>query len=295
MFGYITPLKMELKVKEFDYFKSYYHGLCYALKDNFGNIPRLTLNYDMTFISFILDGLSDEQIYINNKRCIKHPTYDIQVTNETKALKYGATLSLIFFSYKLEDNIKDENSVKSKLFNIFLNPYSVKALDKNKNISNIIKNNLNELSNLESKKTFEFLDEIVHPFADTMGLILKLYDDNLVNDSTELRNDLYSLGYAIGRYIYIMDAFDDIEDDLIKMQFNPLIILHNLTSDNINEKLESLMLEVDYTIISCISKCKELIEKISFVKHKEILNNIIQLGMPNKYYEICNKKIPPVK
>ena len=118
MFGYITPLKMELKVKEFEYFRSYYHGLCYAIKNNFGNIPRLTLNYDMTFIGFLLDGLSNDLITIKDKRCIKHPTYDIKVIDETLALNYVANLSIIFFNYKLEDNIKDDNSKKSKVFNL---------------------------------------------------------------------------------------------------------------------------------------------------------------------------------
>ncbi|MDU4739726.1 DUF5685 family protein, partial [Clostridium sp.] len=58
MFGYVTPLKAELKVKDFTKFRSYYCGLCFQLKNSAGNIPRMVLNYDMTFLAILLDSLS---------------------------------------------------------------------------------------------------------------------------------------------------------------------------------------------------------------------------------------------
>ncbi|WP_322392425.1 DUF5685 family protein, partial [Clostridium perfringens] len=54
MFGYVTPLKAELKVKDFTKFRSYYCGLCFELKNNAGNIPRMVLNYDMTFLAILI-------------------------------------------------------------------------------------------------------------------------------------------------------------------------------------------------------------------------------------------------
>lgn len=297
MFGYITPLKIELKVKEYEYFRSYYHGLCYSLKNNFGNIPRLTLNYDMTFIGFILDGLSTDLITIENKRCIKHPTYDIQVIQETKALKYVSNLSVIFFDYKLKDNIKDDNNSKSKVFNIFLSPYSKKALSNYNPINYIIKLNLDNLSDMELRKSFTSLDEICHPFSDTMASILKDYPYELHNDSIYLRDNLYKLGYFIGKYIYIIDAFDDLEDDILNNQFNPLSIIYKLNLNNYKSKLNTIIEEVDFLILGYISNCKEIIDSIEFIKHKEILDNIITLGMTNEFYQICNKmykKIPPI-
>ena len=72
MFGYITPLKSELKVKEFEYFRSYYCGLCNEIKNKFGNIPRFCLNYDLTFIGFLLDALFSNQ-YLLNKLVLSMP------------------------------------------------------------------------------------------------------------------------------------------------------------------------------------------------------------------------------
>ena len=74
LFGYVTPLKPELKIREYESFKSYYCGICMHIKENFGNIPRLTLNYDLTFIGFLLDGLSNEPIKNKSIHCLKHLT-----------------------------------------------------------------------------------------------------------------------------------------------------------------------------------------------------------------------------
>ena len=64
MFGYVTPLKGELKVKEYELFRAYYCGVCNSIKRDFGNIPRMTLNYDMTFLAILLDSLNKNKINI---------------------------------------------------------------------------------------------------------------------------------------------------------------------------------------------------------------------------------------
>ena len=61
MFGYVTPLKPELKIREYEAFRSYYCGICMHIKECFGNIPRMSLNYDMTFLGLLLDGLHKEE------------------------------------------------------------------------------------------------------------------------------------------------------------------------------------------------------------------------------------------
>ena len=71
MFGYVTPLKSELKFKEFEYFRSYYCGLCNEIKREYGNIPRFCLNYDLTFVSFLLDGLYSSPLDFNYVKCLQ--------------------------------------------------------------------------------------------------------------------------------------------------------------------------------------------------------------------------------
>ena len=90
MFGYVTPLKSELKVKEFEYFRSYYCGLCNEIKNQFGNIPRFCLNYDLTFIGFMLDGLFSDPLKLKEVKCIRHPGKKLIITAESQCLNYCA-------------------------------------------------------------------------------------------------------------------------------------------------------------------------------------------------------------
>src|SRR3712207_3590877 len=73
MFGYVFPNKMELKIKDYEKFKAYYCGLCLSIKKNFGNLPRISLNYDMTFLAILLDSLNNTKINCLKGSCIAHP------------------------------------------------------------------------------------------------------------------------------------------------------------------------------------------------------------------------------
>lgn len=119
MFGYITPLYNELKVKEYYYFKSYYCGLCHTIKKNYGNLPRITLNYDLTFISFLLDGLIDKPLKTKQIHCLKHLNTEISICEPTDALNYISDLNIIISNLKLKDDIIDDGNLKSILLYAF--------------------------------------------------------------------------------------------------------------------------------------------------------------------------------
>ena len=73
MFGYITICRPELKVKEYDTYRTYYCGLCHSLKERYGQVPRLTLSFDMTFLAILLSGLYEEENRQSCGRCLLHP------------------------------------------------------------------------------------------------------------------------------------------------------------------------------------------------------------------------------
>lgn len=289
MFGYVTPLKSELKFKEFEYFRSYYCGLCNEIKREYGNIPRFCLNYDLTFVSFLLDGLYSSPLDFNYVKCLRHPTKKIIISNTTNALNYCANLSILLFDYKLKDNIHDDKSIKSTFFKFLLSPSSKNSLIKLKNLSDKISNNINILSRLEETKNFSSLDEITHPFSDIMGCILSNFPYSFEEDSNKLRDDLYNLGYFIGKWIYLIDALDDLKTDMNSNKFNPFNVLFNTNSLQFEDLILSCINEIDFYISNCLINCSELIRVIPFKKHYNIIDNVINLGMITKYYELLNK------
>ena len=290
MFGYITPLLDELTVRQYNYFRSYYCGVCKEIKSQYGNLPRMCLNYDMTFIGFLLDGLSADSLNINKERCIKHPASKRAISKKTEALNYVTDLSILFSAYKLKDNIVDDKSTKSKVFYLALSSSNKKCKNKLFKADSIINKNLSEISVMEANKSFTSLDEICHPFSDIMGSILKEYPYTIADDSTSLRENLYWLGYFIGKWIYLMDAVDDLKDDMENSKFNPFITLYNKDGDlDFPRLINKILEEIDLNIITCLTSCADYIKLIPFKKHRDIIENTINLGMMDKYYSILNK------
>lgn len=288
MFGYVTPLKAELKVKDFTKFRSYYCGLCFQLKNSAGNIPRMVLNYDMTFLAILLDSLSVKEPNIEIKRCIAHPKDKKPVIINNDALHYAAAMNLTLYYHKLKDNIQDDNNLKSKVFEKILYPYQKKINKSIDDINDIIRVNLRTLTELEKNKNFSSIDEICHPFSDIVGNILKAYPNEFINDSESLRNELYKLGYTLGKWIYLIDAFDDLKDDIEKKKFNPINYLFNEDNKPYEELISLIQGRLEFTILNCSYNCKDIISKLPLKRNEDILKNILELGMMDKYVGILN-------
>jgi len=286
LFGYVTPLKAEMKVKDFARFKCYYCGLCCHIKKEFGNIPRMSLNYDMTFLGLLLDALNPEELEVSSYRCSLHPTEKKIVIANNKALSYAAAMNISLFYYKLLDDVNDDKSFKSKFFSIVLSPYKRKFGDSIVKINNDIKQCLNNLSILEDNKTFNSIDEICDPFSNLVGIILRDYPFELINDSPELRNTLYNLGYSIGKWIYLIDALDDLKADMEKGKFNPINFLYNKDFLTYNRFIEFIKTKIEFTILNCGYSAKENLEKLQLNRNEDILYNIIELGLMDKYVNV---------
>ena len=284
MFGYVTPLKPELKIREYEMFRGYYCGVCMHIKKKFGNIPRFALNYDMAFLGLLLDALHSEEPNIEFKKCMAHPLKNKPMIINNKALEYTAAMNVSLVYYKLIDDVNDDKSLKSKVESVALSPYKRKFNRNVTMINDIIEENLNMLSN----KEFSSIDEISHPFSLIVAKILELYPEEIDDDSDELRYELYDLGYALGKWIYLIDALDDLKEDIEKDKFNPINYLYNKNNKSYEELLEEIKPRMEFTILNCGYNCKEALNKLPLKRNKAILENIITLGMMDKYEKIIN-------
>lgn len=288
MFGYVTPLKPEMKIREYEMFRAYYCGVCMHIKKNFGNIPRFTLNYDMAFLGILLDALHNESPDIKFQRCMANPFKNKPMILNNKALEYTAAMNVSLVYYKLLDDVNDDKSLMSKVESITLSPYKRKFNRNVTNVNDIIEENLNILSNLEKNKTFSSIDEICDPFSLIVAKILELYPEELQCDSQQVRNDLYDLGYALGKWIYLIDALDDLKEDMEKDKFNPINFLYNKDNKDYQELIKDIKPKMEFSILNCGYNCKEALDRLPIKRNKEILKNIISLGMMDKYEKIIN-------
>lgn len=281
MFGYVTPCKMELKIKDYERFKSYYCGLCTTIKSNYGNLPRMSLNYDMTFLAVLLDSLTLEKCTFKSHRCLLHPLKKRITIINNKALDYAAFCNVVLTYYKLVDNVVDDKSKLSKIGALLLKRYVKKnSTEALKNHENYIKNSLDDLFSLESFCEKKSLDEVSHPFADLTGYILSSYVDNLVLPMKEMvKDDIYWLGYNLGKWIYIIDAWDDLEKDIEKGKFNVINNIYNESNLAFAEFSDKIKDRVEFTLVSCASQCIKYLNEIPIFKNEDILQNILQYGL----------------
>lgn len=286
MFGYVTPCKMELKIKDFEKFKAYYCGLCTTIKKNFGNLPRLALNYDMTFLAVLLDSLNNDDIKIEKYFCSFHPTQKRVILIENSPIEYAAFCNVILAYYKLLDNADDDNSKLSKVYSAILSVYLKKAPKKYKTNSDYIKISLKQLSIIEKNPSGKAIDELSHYFADLTGVILSsYYNEPKVNES------LYWLGYNLGKWIYIIDAFDDLEKDMKNNKFNAINSVYNLQNSPYDTFAENIRNRIDFTLVSCAQACLESLDRLPIKKNYDLLHNILQLGLMEKMDKVFKRDI----
>ncbi|WP_160672896.1 DUF5685 family protein [Clostridium sp. C8-1-8] len=289
MFGYVLPYRMELKVKDYERFKSYYCGLCHSIKSIYGNMPRISLNYDMTFLSILLDALIKEENDYNRIVCALHPTQKKIILKNSSALDYSAHINVALFYYKLVDDINDDKSLKAKLMSVmFVNSKNLFS-KKYSTINEIINTELNDLTYKELNHTNYTLDEIAHPFGNLTGELMRKFPGEFINDSQILRDNLYNLGYNLGKWIYLIDALDDLKEDMEKKKFN---VFNNCLNDknlSFHEFYHSILQRAEFSLLSYASQCYNSFMELNVTKNNEILDNILKLGLMDKLDSVIKK------
>lgn len=266
MFGYVKIYKDELKVKEYNAFRAYYCGLCKTLKDEYGFFSRLGLNYDSVFLAVLLSSVTENRYSCHAERCIANPVKKKPIADKNVSLSYSAAVMVILALLKLKDDIKDEYSIKSLLAYTMLLPARHRIKKRYGTLYQKSKEYVRALSQLE-RENCSSQDALSNAFASLMQL---LFTPDFVTDENT-RRILGHIGYLLGRFIYILDAYEDIEQDKKKKCFNMFLAL-----DTPPDK-EVLYDSLTFTL-SSIANSYEL---LNLKCNKNILDNIIYLGLPH--------------
>ena len=274
MFGYIRTYTPELKVRENEYYRAVYCGLCRAQGKCTGQCSRMTLSYDMVFLALLRLAFSKEMPQIKQGRCIAHPFKKRAYLSNCDALSYCAYASALLVYGKTADDMSDEHGIKrfkAKLVRPFAKSMRKKALKEYSLLDEKISEGLKLLAETENKQ----LQSVDIP-ADCFGNILAdILSFGLEGNEKKI---LANIGRHVGRWIYIIDAVDDLNEDIKKDRFNPFICLYNknsLTDEQKQEIATSLKLE--------LLAAEPAFDLIDFenANIEGILKNIIYSGMPN--------------
>lgn len=283
MFGYVLVNKPSLRIREYDYYRATYCGLCHAMGKCTGCLSRMTLSYDMTFFALVRGMLEGERVSFEKKRCIRHPIKRIETVAITPQLEYSAYAGGILSSQKIVDNISDERGAKRALARFLRFFFSKMEKESSKNLPILyrtVSEKLSELDRIEKERT-ESIDIPANVFADIMAALLSYGFEG------EKRIIASNVGKRIGRWVYIVDAFDDYEDDVKSGSYNPFALLYGdggFSEDNLISI--SKMLEAELSLALAAIDLVDDADK----NRSEIIRNILCLGMPDSVSRVCEKK-----
>lgn len=275
MFGYITPEKPELKIKEFDIYRAYYCGVCKSIGKRHGQIKRMTLTYDAAFLALLLGSVLNIKTGLTKERCIVHPLKKSFVTRN-EIIDYSSDINIILAYNNMKDKWNDDKS-KIALVGMaaFKRAYGKLVMEYPKKCA-IINQRLGDLSKLEKEKC-NSIDAASEPFAKLMEEVLD-YED--LDDKT--RQILRWMGYNIGKWIYLVDAFDDMEDDIKNSNYNPFLTQFNYTGQDLAVFKNDIKSHAEFTVLYCLQEASKAFELLSLKENRGILENILYIGMLSK-------------
>ncbi len=267
MFGYVNINKDSLSPENFAVYQSYYCGLCQCLKKKNGHKGQLLLNYDMAFLILLLSGLYEPIETEEQLICPLHPTKKKKV-RLSEITDYAADMNVLLSWHNFADDCKDEgSSTKKALMRLYHKAYKKTALKYPRQAATI-EACMKKLNHAE--EAYETNVDIVAGYTGEMLGEIFLWKEDLWAD------DLRAFGFYLGKFIYIMDAYEDIDKDRKNGQYNVLLPLRR-------EKAEDFDEIVRIMLVSMMAESAKAFERMPILTNAEILRNIIYSGIWTKY------------
>lgn len=263
MFGTIICNKNELSEEELTRYQGVYCGLCRAMKSRYGQWERMSLNYDMTFFALLLNGLYDENNDSTMIRCPIHPLKERMIF-QNKYIEYAADMTVLLAYYKARDDWEDERRLSGKLYSNLLKKDIAQIEQAYPRQAAGVRESLKRLMELEqSAKSIP--DEVVNCSGRMLAEIF-VYEEDFWSET------LRKFGYELGRFIYLMDAALDYEQDKKKNTYNPLFSMKQTPE------------QVEMILTQAIGNATAEFEKLPIIQDVDIMRNILYGGVWQMYY-----------
>lgn len=248
MFGYIRPPLSQLPPEEQERFRQAYCGLCHTLGHRYGPAARFILNYDFTFLTILLS--EPEMPECGRARCVASPFKKRCYACQTAAMALAADESVILAYWQLRDGVTDHGfwrGLKYRLLSRCLKGAYRKAAAYRPEFDRNTREQLYRLSELEHKNS-PSLDEP----ADTFAVLLA----GAAREIGDLRRQrvLYQILYHLGRWVYLIDAADDLKKDTERGNYNPLRARYGLSGGELDPDSRKAFVEtIDHSIRLIVS------------------------------------------
>ena len=269
VFGYVIGKKDSMTQEELLRYQGYYCGLCKALEKEYGQLERMSLNYDMTFLALFLSALYEPEETSESCKCVFHGMKQKPIIHN-EYIDYAAAMTVALTYHKCLDDWNDERKFTSQQYGKLLQKSYKKVREKYPRQCEDIEKSLWQ-QGIAEKETDASPDDAIN-YSGMMLSELFVYKEDFWS------NCLRTFGYELGRFIYLMDAAMDYEKDMKKNNYNPLF--------KMNKKPEDIKELLEMTIGNATAE----FERLPIVQDENLLRNILYGGVWQQYYEKVHGK-----
>jgi len=286
MFGYVRPYKSEMLVREYEQYKAVYCELCRVLGREYGWLARFSLSYDCTFYALLALSVSGARVSQRDGRCAANPFKKCRyLTAPGEEYKKAAALSVLLTYHKLRDDLEDESFWKSLGCRLLLPLVSRKAKKAGQQYPFLAKAAQAAMDGQKAaEKARAGIDRCAEPTANLLAVVFRELGGCDKGQSAALEQ----FGYFLGRWVYLMDAADDLAGDLKKGAFNPFLIRLGLEgkkelSPREREKADEAC---NAALNATMARMLPPLNLISMENFGPIVENVVQKGLPEIQREI---------
>ena len=276
MFGYIYVNEQELKLREFQEYRGFYCGLCRNLHVRYGRTAQMMLNYDLTFLAILLTGLYEPRQENTRRRCVLHPVRK-HLSVENEAIDYAADMSVLLSWQKLEDDWKDEKRLPQHAAAALLRNDYQRICARYPRQAEAVEKNVRLLSEAEAqgRKDIDYV----------AGLTGHFLEEIYVWKEDEWQEELRTIGFYIGKFVYLMDALEDVKKDRKKGSYNLFADLGDVWEEKLQKEIREDMAEM-------MAAAARAFERLPIVEYAGIIRNVLYSGVWCKYAALqkLNKK-----
>lgn len=274
MFGYVRPDLATLTDEEKTRYRSFYCGLCRALGDRHGQLSRLTLTFDLTFLTIFLGSLYEPQERSGQSRCLPHPAKK-HLWRTTSVTDYAADMTIALTYHKCLDDWQDDHNLPAKAMATLLKKHYSQVKARWPRQCAAIEAAMEEQSAIESRRD-ETPDAAPACFGRLMSALFVMEEDFWAPA-------LSAFGDSLGRCIYMLDATCDAEKDEKSGSYNPVLLMGK-TPEEMRETLEMLL-----------GSASVAFERLPLVQDEKILRNILYSGLWQGYDECLRRRAQKIK
>lgn len=278
MFGYVGITK-DLEAGQRGLWQTFMCGLCFSTKKLFGNLPRMFISNDINFFNVLFHSVENVDVQLEQSRCFSHPVKKRSVLKPTFLTDKLAVANVVLTYWNVYDDVVDGGGTKKKaaLF-LFKNAYR-KAQTQWKKLDEAICARYNRLRELE-RSGCTVLDEVAHSFAALSQDFCKLVLEEHSNEHVE------TLCYNVGKWIYLIDALDDVQKDLKRKNYNPFVACYGLKSVGDLLKRQEEVNFVMYAVLNRIAQC---FNDMNLSKYICVLKNVLFESIREKTEQVLEK------